>query len=353
MAHLDLAPRRELHVSGARLRRHALGTLVAWLAASPALAVGEPPTDVAARTELHPIASLTITDQQFLTGDREGTPVTIAGQPRIAQGTGRLPVVILQHGSSGYAANVDAWARVLNAAGISTFALDGFTGRGLTEVNSNQAAFGRLNLIVDIYRALEVLAAHPRVDPRRIAVMGFSRGGQAVLYASVERFQELWNRSGVEIAAYIPFYPDCMTMYRSDTRLARHPIRIFGGALDDYNPVAACQKFVERLRGAGADVSLTIYPGASHAFDNPLGARPARIAPTFESVRRCSIHEDVHGHLVNATTGQPFTYRDTCVEHGPHLGYDPDATRAATAAVTAFLKAVFGLDGTAQSGDPK
>src|SRR5207245_8332578 len=80
----------------------------------------------------------------------------------------------------------------LNELGISTFALDSFTGRGLTEVNSNQALLGRLNFIVDLYRALEVLASHPRVDPRRIVLMGFSRGGQATLYASLKRFNRLW-----------------------------------------------------------------------------------------------------------------------------------------------------------------
>ena len=121
-------------------------------------------------------------------------------------------MVVLQHGSAGYSANVDAWSRELNELGISTFVLDGMTGRGLVEVNSNQALLGRLNFILDIYRALDVLAKHPRVDPERIVLMGFSRGGQAALYASLKRFQQMWNRSGVSFVAYIPF-----------TRIARLP----------------------------------------------------------------------------------------------------------------------------------
>jgi hypothetical protein len=52
--------------------------------------------------------------------------------------------------------NVEMWARELNAMGVSTFALDGFTGRGLTEVNTDQALLGRLNFVLDIYRALDV-----------------------------------------------------------------------------------------------------------------------------------------------------------------------------------------------------
>ena len=43
------------------------------------------------------------------------------------------------------------WVRELNKIGVSTFALDGFTGRGLTEVNTNQALLGRLNFILDIF----------------------------------------------------------------------------------------------------------------------------------------------------------------------------------------------------------
>ncbi len=299
---------------------------------------------IAARTELHQIQTLTLSDQQFLKGEPAGKPVTIAGQLRIAQGVGRLPLVVLQHGSSGYAANIDVWSRELNEIGISTFALDGFTGRGLTEVNSNQALLGRLNLILDDYRALDILATHPRVDSSRIALMGFSRGGQATLYASLKRFNQMWNHSGVEYAAYVPFYPDCMTTFVSDTDVVDRPIRIFGGARDDYNPISVCKAYVERLRLAGRDVELTEYPNASHAFDNPLGAQPAAVSPSFQSVRNCKIREESDGLLINVETKQPFTYKDACVERGPHLGYDPNAAQAAKTAVKAFLKTVFKLD---------
>lgn len=318
--------------------------IVAPLMILQAWAAEIPSKQIAARTELHQIQTLTLTDEQFLKGDTGGKPVTITGHLRIAQGSGRLPVVVLQHGSAGYVGNVDMWSRELNELGISTFALDGFTARGLTEVNSNQALLGRLNFILDIYRALEVLATHPRVDPARIVLMGFSRGGQAALYASLKRFNRLWNKSGVEFAAYIPFYPDCMTTYISDTEVADRPIRIFGGTPDDYNPIARCKAYVERLKAAGRDVQLTEYANAAHAFDNPLGAQPAAVSPKFESARECKIREEPEGVVINAETKQPFSYKDACVVHGPHLGYDPVATQAAIASVKAFLKGVFKLE---------
>jgi dienelactone hydrolase len=299
--------------------------------------------DMAARTELHAIDTLTLSDSQFLSGDTNARAVVTTGALRIPRGEGRLPVVVLQHGSSGMAANVEMWAREFNEIGISTLALDGFTGRGLTDVNSNQALLGRLNFVLDIYRALDVLAKHPRVDPHRIALMGFSRGGQAALYASLTRFHKMWNRSGIEFAAYIPFYPDCATTFVADTDVADRPIRIFGGTQDDYNPIVLCKAYVERLKSAGRDVQVTEYPTASHAFDNPLARVPPAVVVGGQSVRHCTIREEPVGLLINASTREPFTYKDPCVEIGPHVGYDAAGTDAAKASVKEILKTAFKL----------
>ncbi len=309
--------------------------------ASSAAADDDAMKTMAARTELHAIQTLTISDQQFLQGDDKSQPVITSGQLRIAQGAGRLPVVVLQHGSGGVAGNVEMWAREFNAMGISTFTLDGFTGRGLTQVSTDQARLGRLNFILDIYRALDILAKHPRVDPTRIALMGFSRGGQAALYASVKRFQQTWNKSGVELVAYIPFYPDCMTSYLAETDIADRPMRIFVGTPDDYNPPGPCKAYVERLRAAGRDVQLTEYPNAPHSFDNPLGPQPARVSANSQTVRSCVIREEPAGMLINTATREPFTYQDKCVERGPSMGHDPDATQSAKQAVKEFIKVVF------------
>jgi dienelactone hydrolase len=300
--------------------------------------------ELAARTELYSIQTLTLSDSHFLKDEADGTPVTVAGQFRIAQGTGRLPVVVLMHGSGGMGPNIEMWSDEFNAMGISTFAIDGFTGRGLTSTSANQALLGRLNFILDIYRALDILAKHPRVDPDRIVLMGFSRGGQAALYASLKRFHTMWNKSGVQFAAYIPFYPDCATTFIGDTDVADRPIRIFQGTADDYNPVAPCKAFVARLRAAGRDVELTEYPNVWHAFDNPLGSTTPYISKGGQTVRHCRIKEEPEGLLINAATKQPFTYKDPCVELNPHLGTDLAATADAKIRVKAFLKSVFKLD---------
>jgi dienelactone hydrolase len=302
------------------------------------------PRDVASRTEIYAIPSLTISDQQFLTGDANGKQVTVAGEFRIAQGAGKLPVVVLMHGSSGVGAGMDPWVRHFNGMGISTFVIDGFSGRGLTAVGPNQALLGRLNFIVDIYRSLEILAKHPRVDPERIVLMGFSRGGQAALYASLDRFQKLWNKSGAQFAAYIPFYPDCSTSYATDTEVADRPIRIYHGTPDDYNPVASCKAYLARLQEARRDVVLTEYPDSQHGFDSGLlGTSTVAVSTNAQTARNCKLREGDGGVLVNADTKAPFSYKDACIELNPHVGGNPVTAAEARKAVSDFLQALFKL----------
>ena len=302
------------------------------------------PKDVAARTEIYAIPSLTISDQQFLTGDSDGKQVTVAGEFRIAQGSGRLPVVVMMHGSSGVGPNIEPWSHQFNAMGISTFVIDGFSGRGLTAVGPNQALLGRLNFIVDIYRSLEILAKHPRVDPDRIVLMGFSRGGQAALYASLDRFHKLWNKSGAQFAAYIPFYPDCSTTYATDTETVARPIRIFHGTPDDYNPVASCKAYLARLQQAKRDAVLTEYPDSEHGFDaGLLGLSTVAVSANAQSARNCRLREGEGGVLMNDDTKEPFTYKDACISLNPHVGGNPATAQEARKAVSEFLQALLKL----------
>jgi dienelactone hydrolase len=306
----------------------------------PATAQPVIPKGLPQRVEIYPIPTLTLSDTQFLKGDATAKAAEVTGELSLTPGTGRQPVVVLMHGSGGIGGNVTYWKQVLNTAGISTFVIDGVTGRGFAGVGDNQAALGRLNFVLDIYRSLDILAKHPRIDPDRIVMMGFSRGGQAALYSSVDRFQKLWNKSGVNFRSYVVFYPDCGTTYRDDGKVADRPIRIFQGIPDNYNPIAPCRTYVERLKQAGADIELKAYPNAQHGFDNPYGANPPVPTKADQSVRNCKIREDENSVLINEATQRQFTYKDDCVSIGPTVGYDPEATQDATAAVTEFLKQI-------------
>jgi dienelactone hydrolase len=282
--------------------------------------------------------------RQFLTGDQDGKPVTIAGHLRFPQAVvGRLPAVILQHGSSGSNARDELWAKTFNEMGIATFLVDSFSGRGLVRTSTNLAQFNSYSAILDAYRAFNVLADHSRIDPTRIAIMGFSLGGVSALYSSMKRFQQMWNPR-VAFVAHIPFYAGCSATYIGDTDVGAAPIRQFHGVADDYTPVAPCRAYFERLRAAGRDAVLTGYPDAHHSFDNPLGNKAPTISKGSQSFRACKLKEEPLGTMVHADSGERFTWKDPCIQIDPHTGYNEAAASAARIAVKDFVRTLFKLE---------
>jgi len=292
-----------------------------------------------ARTEIYSFQSATATDQEFLTG-REGKPVTIAGELRLPRGgTDRLPVVILLHGSGGISAYITDWEQDLNSFGLATFVVDSFTARGIVNTNYDQSQLSQTTMIIDAYRALDLLVKHPRIDPTRIALMGFSKGGQAALYASLKRFRSMHDPNRQEFAAHIAFYPPCNTVFRDDENVTDKPIRIFHGTADDYVPIAPCREYVARLKAKGKDVQLNEYPGAGHVFDGRAYRTPVKLEKA-QTRRKCKVVEGADGILTNVETRQPFTWSDPCVEYGPTLAYDEKASIEARKAVMAFVTTV-------------
>lgn len=134
------------------------------------------PGHAQARVEVRPVETITLSTQQFLIGDKNGKPATLAGELRIPRpGTDRLPAVILLHGSGGISESHERWVQELNSAGVATFLLDSFSGRGINNTIDDQSQLDSLAMMIDAFRALDTLAEHPRIDPNRIAVMASLR----------------------------------------------------------------------------------------------------------------------------------------------------------------------------------
>jgi dienelactone hydrolase len=299
-----------------------------------------------ARQEFYSLQSVTLSDADFLTGKKEGVPVSLAGVLRLPKlGPEKLPAVVLLHGSGGVGGSggmIDEWSREINEIGIATFAVDSFSGRGIIETVTDQTRLGRLNMIIDAYRALDLLSKHRQIDATRIAVMGFSRGGQSSLYSSLIRFQKMHGPAGgLEFVAHIGLYAPCNTTYHDDDAVAK-PIRLLHGTADDYVPIAACRDYVDRLSKSGKDIRLIEYPGAYHVFDAPAFKEPRKIAAA-PTTRRCLMVEGDDGTVLNQETKQPFSYGDACVEKGPTVAYQEAASTQARAYVRGFLKEVFAL----------
>jgi dienelactone hydrolase len=295
------------------------------------------------RIELYPIQTVTLNSSEFLTDVKKEPSVTIAGELRIPSGIeGRIPAVVLVHGAGGITMNVDPWARDINDLGVAVFIIDCFTGRGFKEGFVPGSKANSLTMIVDAYRALGLLADHPRIDPARIALMGFSRGGGTALYASMKRFQRMYGPKGFEFAAYIPFYPPCWVTYIDDEQVSEKPIRIFHGADDNWVPVEPCRKYVERLQKNGKDAQLTEYPGAHHIFDAPIEF--TREFSKATGLGTCELEEKPGGLLVNRATGESIKPTDDCFTKGTTIGGNLKARSEAIEAVRGFLKTTLALE---------
>jgi len=274
--------------------------------------------------------------------DAEAAPVAVTGRLSLPPGVGRVPAVVLAHGCSGAGSAIESWADEMVRLGYAALVVDSYAGRGLQETCSGRTLISNASRLVDVYRALDFLTAHPRVDPARIVLLGFSQGGRVALWATYTRFRARWLRAGSPgFRAYLAFYPgSCWYRLHGETEVGERPIRVFHGAADDWTPLAPCRAYVERLRRAGRDAALFEYPGAHHGFDS--AALPAaRWRPAVLNPGRCDFVEQPDGRFVEAATGQPPTFQSPCLTRGATVGYQAEAYRRALEDVRAFLRRVF------------
>lgn len=288
------------------------------------------------RIEILPVRSQTLAVETFLRGEKTGPEVLLGGELRLPFGaTGKVPAVILIHGSGGIGSGVDMWAHILNEAGIAAFILDSFSGRGIISTVEDQDLLNSLSMTLDAYRALDVLAAHPRIRADRIAVWGFSKGAVPSVYSAVERFRGSFGSQN-RFAAHVGFYTPCNISYLDDTKMSPVPVRLYHGSSDDYVSPAACRELLPRLKAAGVDVTLTEYPDSQHGFDSPTS--PTLVAiPKAQTTRNCRLHEGPGGVILNSQNQVYALKTDPCVALGTHVGHNPIATEAVRNDVMAFL----------------
>ncbi|MCC6213015.1 MAG: dienelactone hydrolase family protein [Burkholderiales bacterium] len=201
---------------------------------------------------------------RFLVQDR---PVRLGGELRFPGGDGPFPAVVLAHGCNGNRNIERAWGPTLREWGYATFVIDSFHGRGIIEVCTQGRALLPLERVPDAYGALRLLAANPKIDARRIALMGFSHGGALTMLAATAWAKDSYAPAGQpSFRAFFPFYPNCNARFPERDRVSA-PVRIHTGAADDWTPAAPCADLAARLKAASQDVGIDIYPAAHHGFD--------------------------------------------------------------------------------------
>ncbi|NLZ41858.1 MAG: dienelactone hydrolase, partial [Comamonadaceae bacterium] len=238
-----------------------------------------------------------------------------------------------------------------NAAGIAVFALDMFGPRGVASTADDQSLVPFAADVADVFAALRLLATHPRIDAQRIAAMGFSRGGTAVLRAGVEKIiaaQKLPD--GLRYAALVPTYAGgCSGVFRLRVKpgvFAPAPMLFIHGDADDYTPIGPCQDYAERIGKAGTPVRFTVIAGAHHKFDAD-DPRRHYLRSAVRTKGDCPIEIDIDTlHAFDRGTGAQLTgaaYQDTlrnCRALGATVEGSREARAKAAQSAVAFLREV-------------
>jgi len=265
------------------------------------------------------------------------------------QKDGRSPAVILMHGSGGISQEREhAWARRLNDWGIAAFVLDSFTGRGLKPPNYADKNFLHVVAhVLDAYLSLQLLATHPKIDGARVAVMGFSKGGQTSLDAIFEPFRTaaFGPASHHKFAAYVPFYPYCNFRHVSK-ELAAAPMLMLLAGRDEMTEPKPCQNAAAWLKDRGVPVKLVLYPDAHHGFDRLSGLQ---FDKAFIGIKTCEAEMDLDTRRIRRLdTGALLATKEAndawlveCRKVGGRFGGDAKSREAAIAEVRAFLGGVF------------
>jgi len=137
---------------------------------------------------------------------------------------------------------------------------------------------------LDAEGALAYLRAQGDVDPNRIFLQGWSNGGSTTLNVMIRQGEKGGFR------AALAFYPGCGRSALLENFVSTSvPIAMFLGSDDEEVSPTICQHVAQRSIKAGTTVSVTLYRGATHDFDDPGKKRqavPGNAAAMPDAMRR-------------------------------------------------------------------
>ncbi len=261
----------------------------------------------------------------------------------------KLPAVVLVHGSGGiYPEEVTYWARLLNEQGIAAFVIDIFGPRGVKSTGEDQSQIPFAADTADAFAALGMLAGHPRVDPKRIAVMGFSRGGITAVRSGVVPIIRGSAPSGLRFAAHVALYSGgcagVLAVTPKSGTFSPEPMLFVHGDADDYAFMSDCRSYAQRIAAAGTPTEFVVLPGARHKFDVD-GSRRINLPSNSKTKEGCPLEYDIIDMKTrDRRSGEALSQdkvkeigRELCADKGATVEGDRKAREAAGAAVIVFL----------------
>jgi dienelactone hydrolase len=194
-------------------------------------------------------------------------------------------------------------------------------------------------VVADAYAALRLLAVHPRIDPSRVAIVGFSSGGEVAHLAAFERLRAALDPGQARFAAHVAYYPAGVFGAIAEAgAYTGSPILMLLGEKDENLPVAKVDGYLAYAKAAGfpTPIETVTYQGAYHAWTAPT-LTTLRFYPEYGSTKKCPLIPIGPGRPALLVDGQakPFDPNSfgACMaeEPGYSMFYDA-AVRAKSAA---------------------
>jgi dienelactone hydrolase len=183
-----------------------------------------------------------------------------------AEAKKRQPGVVVVHEWWGHNQHARNQAIRLAKAGYVGFALDMY-GKGKVTTHPKDAQEFMAEATKDpavvkarFLAALEQLKQDPRVDPERIAALGYCFGGAVALGMA---------RQGVDLDAVVTFHGALGTQQPAAPGAVKARLLILTGADDPMVGPEQVEAFKKEMTAAGAKFDVVSEPHAKHSFTNP------------------------------------------------------------------------------------
>jgi dienelactone hydrolase len=255
------------------------------------------------------------------------------------------PAVVMLHSSIGQGTQDWYYADVFRDMGFAVLAVDSFFPRGVSKTVKDLTLVTETSMMADAYGALNRLSGDPRIDPERIGLVGFSKGGIAALYSAFATSRRTLAAADYGFAAHVAYYPWCgVEFYDLETTGA--PVLIEAGAEDKVAPPELCRDLAEKIAAADpkARITLSAQPEALHAFDHPLLSAFDDLPVSASLPTECRFREVEPNLFVEETSGRVATEESladifkTCSRDDARAGGNEVAAQRALEETKAFLR---------------
>jgi dienelactone hydrolase len=232
--------------------------------------------------------------RQLLSREVPAATVTVTATLSFPDGAGdRYPAVVVVHTIAGYLeVNEGQYAAELRKAGFATLTYDSFAARETTGVALSRSGPGLWpTAVADAYAALRLLTGHPRIDANRVAIVGFSYGGEVAHLSAFEQLRATLNPGQARFAAHVAFYPaGVFGAIAERGSYTGSPVLMLLGEKDDNLPVAKIAGYLAYAKAAGSPtpIEAVTYPGAYHAWTVP-SLVTLRFYPEYLSTKKCPL----------------------------------------------------------------